>query len=158
MSERGRAGGGASTRVSDRIAAAVDALPIRAGMRVLEIGCGPGAAAREIVRRWPNVFVLGIDRSPTAIRTALDASKHQLEQGRLEFRVSAAEAFVLPPDDEPFDLAFALRVGAFDGRHPELFDRAMACVDAALNAGAPFFIDGGDPLRRIDRHATEDAT
>ncbi|MER8437086.1 class I SAM-dependent methyltransferase [Mesorhizobium sp. M1312] len=32
-------------------------------MRVLEIGCGPGAAAREIARRIGDGHVLAIDRS-----------------------------------------------------------------------------------------------
>lgn len=140
--------------MSARIAAAVDALPVQSGMRVLEIGCGPGAAAREIVRRWPDVYVLGIDRSPAAIRLALDGAAGST--GRLEFRVAAAEDFVLAPDDEPFDLAFALRVGAFDGRHPQLFDRAVARVAAAMRPAAAFYIDGGDPLREIaigDREA-----
>lgn len=62
---------------------------------------------------------------------------------------------MLAPDDEPFDLAFALRVGAFDGRHPELFDRAVARVAAALRPGAAFFVDGGDPLREVELGARE---
>ena len=59
------------TAVSARIRDAVAALPLKAGMRVLEIGCGPGVAAREIVRLWPDVHVLGIDRSASAIRLAV---------------------------------------------------------------------------------------
>jgi SAM-dependent methyltransferase len=138
----------ARSTVSARIEAAIDALPLRPGMRVLEIGCGPGAAAREIVRRLPDVFVLGIDRSPAAIRIALAASG--AAPGRLAFRVAAVEAFALAPDDAPFDLGFALRVGAFDGRHPQLFDRAVARVAAALGPGAAFYVDDGDPLRRVE--------
>jgi hypothetical protein len=71
--------------------------------------------------------------------------------------VASAEDFVRMPDEDPFDLAFALRVGAFDGRHPALRARALARVAAALKPGAPFFIDGGDPLRRIDLAAVGDA-
>ena len=36
--------------LSRRLAAIVDALPLRPGLRVLEIGCGPGAALREVVQ------------------------------------------------------------------------------------------------------------
>lgn len=49
--------------LSPRLAAIVDALPLRRGMRVLEIGCGPGVAAREVARRLEDGHVLGIDRS-----------------------------------------------------------------------------------------------
>jgi hypothetical protein len=67
------------------------------------------------------VFVLGVDRSPVAIERALAGSELERRQGRLAFRVAPAEGFVLSPGDEPFDVAFAVRVGAFDGRHPESF-------------------------------------
>ncbi|MFN6926090.1 MAG: hypothetical protein ACK4P8_10660 [Tabrizicola sp.] len=54
--------------VSDRIARAVAALPLRPGLRVLEIGCGPGVAAREVARIvGPSGFVPDTDRSATAI-------------------------------------------------------------------------------------------
>ena len=53
---------------SARLLAIVDALPLRKGIRVLEIGCGPGAAAREIARRIGRGQVLGIDRSATRLR------------------------------------------------------------------------------------------
>ena len=35
------------TRLSPRLLTILDALPLRAGARVLEIGCGPGALARD---------------------------------------------------------------------------------------------------------------
>lgn len=37
--------------ISPRLAAVVDSLPLRPGMRVLEIGCGPGAAYILLVER-----------------------------------------------------------------------------------------------------------
>jgi ubiquinone/menaquinone biosynthesis C-methylase UbiE len=136
--------------LSPRLAAAVSALPLRPGMRVLEIGCGPGAAAREVARRvGDGGFVLAIDRSAKAVAQADAGSADEIASGRLEFRQAAVEDFELRPDDAPFDLAFALRVGAFDGRHPEIEARALARVAAALRPGAELLIDGGDPLRRI---------
>jgi len=53
-----------SNALSKRLRAVVDALPLQEGMRVLEIGCGPGAAAREVARRIGGGHVHAIDRSP----------------------------------------------------------------------------------------------
>lgn len=133
--------------LSSRLQMIVDALPLQPGMRVLEIGCGPGAATRAVADRVE--FVLGIDRSAKAIRLATEASADEIGAGGLDFRQVAAEDFELPPGEQPFDLAFAVRVGAFDGRHPEAGKQARARLRKALKPGAPFYIDGGDPLRRI---------
>ncbi len=133
--------------VSKRIHEAIDALPLRPGLRVLEIGCGPGVAAREIVRRWPSVYVLGIDRSAKAIQLARAGARIELAQGKLEFRQVAAEAFERAPEEERYDFAFALRVGALDGRHPEAGTLAIPRIHAALKRKGRIFVDGGTPLR-----------
>jgi cyclopropane fatty-acyl-phospholipid synthase-like methyltransferase len=133
--------------LSPRLQMIVDALPLLPGMRVLEIGCGPGAAARAVAGRVE--FVLGIDRSAKAIRLATEASVGEISQGVLDFRQAAAEDFELLEDEKPFDLAFAVRVGAFDGRHPDAGEQARQRLKKALKPGAPFYIDSGDPLLRI---------
>ncbi len=138
-------GSSASSRILD----AIDALPIRPGMRILEIGCGPGAAAREIVRRWPDVHVLGIDRSAKAIQQAMAGSQEAVRKGQLQFRQVAAEAFERQAGEAAYDLAFALRVGALDGRHPEAGAIALPRIAAALSRKGRIFIDGGSPLREI---------
>jgi SAM-dependent methyltransferase len=113
-------------------------------MRVLEIGCGTGAAAREVAARVQAGSVLGIDRSPRAIGQATAIGGPD----RLSFRVVAVEDFELQPDDEPFDLAFAVRVGALDGRHPELERRAMSRLRDALTPDGRLFIDGREVALR----------
>lgn len=133
--------------VSSRILEAIDALPLRPGVRVLEVGCGPGVAAREIIRRFPTAYVLGIDRSASAIRQARAGSRQELAAGRLSFREAAVEAFELEPGEAPFDFAFALRVGALDGRHPALGAKALPKLLACLTRQGKIYIDGGDPLR-----------
>ena len=102
---------------------------------MLEIGCGPGAAAREIARRVDPGRVLGIDRSPTAIAQATAAGRAEVAAGLLEFRCTAAEDLVLAPGEAPYDLALAIRVGALDGRHPEAGRAALPRIAAALKPG-----------------------
>ena len=64
--------------VSPRIADFVNALPLKEGLRILEIGCGPGVAAREVSRNIGSGFVLAIDRSEKAIRLARTGSEQEI--------------------------------------------------------------------------------
>lgn len=133
--------------VSPRIAQYLAALPLRPDMAVLEIGCGPGVAAREIARMLTTGHILAIDRSAKAIGAAKAGSGPELDSGRLEFRQAAVEGFALAPGEARFDLAFAMRVGALDGRHPELEQAALARLKAALKPEGLLFIDNRPPIR-----------
>jgi cyclopropane fatty-acyl-phospholipid synthase-like methyltransferase len=137
-------------KLSQRLRDIVDALPLRPGTRVLEIGCGPGAMAREMANRLGGRgHVLAIDRSATAIAQAEAGSAAEIAAGTLSFRQSPAETFALAKGEEPFDLAVAIRVGALDGRHPDAGILARAAIKAALKPGGKLYIDGGDPLREV---------
>ena len=82
---------GSDYTVSKRLKKIIDALPVKPGMRVLEIGCGPGAAARAIAAQIGSGFVLGIDRSQKAIDQAINGSHSLIEAKRLNFRRAAGE-------------------------------------------------------------------
>ncbi|MEV6491283.1 methyltransferase domain-containing protein [Actinoplanes sp. NPDC051633] len=123
--------------LSARLAAVVDALPLRGDSRVLEIGCGTGAAARAVAARLTTGHILAIDRSAAAVAAA---SAHLPE--RMSVRLAAAEEFVLLDGEAPFDLVFAVRVGALDGRHPAAGRLVTARLAAATTADARLFVDG----------------
>lgn len=139
-----------SADLSPRLAAIVDALPLEPHLRILEIGCGPGAAARAIAQRLDTGHILAIDRSAKAVSQAKSASSEEIAAGRMSVRQAEAESFVLGPGERPFDLVFAIRVGALDGRHPKAGREAMARIRDVLAPGARVFIDGGHPLRELD--------
>ena len=67
----------------------------------------------------------------------------------LSVRAVACEDLVLGPDEAPYDLAFAVRVGALDGRHPAAGELALRRLGAALTPTGRLYIDGGDPLREV---------
>lgn len=139
-----------AVKASSRLIEVADALPLHPGMRVLEIGCGPGVLARLIAERLRgDVFVLGIDRSAAAIAAAAAQIAESAYPTALAFRQSAAEHFTLSDGEAPFDLAVGIRVGALDGRHPEAGRLALPRIRAALVPGGRVFIDGGDPLREL---------
>jgi cyclopropane fatty-acyl-phospholipid synthase-like methyltransferase len=135
--------------LSSRLAAVVNALPLQPHFHVLEIGCGSGAAARAVAGRLLTGRVVAIDRSERAIVQARAAAAEEIASGRMEVRLSAAEDFALEPVDEPFDLVFAIRVGALDGRHPAAGERALGRIAAATRPNARLFVDGGHPLREL---------
>jgi protein-L-isoaspartate O-methyltransferase len=135
--------------ISPRLAAIIEALPLRQGMRVLEIGCGPGVAARAVLHRIGNGHVLAIDRSAKAIAQATAGSVAELASGHLEFRCIAVEDFVLAKGERPYDLAFAVRVGALDGRYPAAGRTALGRLLQALVKDGRLFIDGGNPLKEV---------
>ena len=107
------------TPLSPRLKAIVDAQPLQPNSRILEIGCGPGVAARAVAARLGTGHIMAIDRSVSAIAQARPAAADDIASGRMDVRQVAAEDFVLQPGEEPFDLVFAVRVGALDGRHPK---------------------------------------
>ena len=138
-----------SAGLSSRLSVIVDALPLEPHLRVLEIGCGPGAAARAVAARLVTGHVLAIDRSATAIAQARVAAAQQIASGRMSVRHVAAEDFCLLPGEDPFDLVFAVRVGALDGRHPKTGEQVLQRIAIATRPGARLFIDGGQPLREL---------
>jgi cyclopropane fatty-acyl-phospholipid synthase-like methyltransferase len=138
-----------SRDLSPRLAEIVDALPLTPQARVLEIGCGPGAAARAVAARLTSGHILAIDRSASAIAQAMSSSADEIASGRMSVRHVAAEDFVLKPGEPAFDIVFAVRVGALDGRHPRAGRRALERIAAASTPIGRLFIDGGQPLREI---------
>lgn len=136
-------------KLSKRLNDIILALPLKDGIRVLEIGCGPGAMARDISKLIGNGYLLAIDRSAKAIQQAVKGAQPEIEIGKLSFRQVAVEKFKLEPDEELFDLAIAVRVGALDGRHAELEKQSLLNIANALTKEGRLFIDGGNPLKEI---------
>jgi SAM-dependent methyltransferase len=80
-----------------------EALPIESGMRVLDVGCGPGRHSLELARR--GITVHGIDISQPFVDLAVAAGASGATFERLDARS-------LPFDGE-FDVAISLCQGAF---------------------------------------------
>ncbi len=137
-----------AAKASQRLVEIADALPLTSGMRILEIGCGPGVLARLIAERLSGeCFILGIDRSAKAVDAARASLAAFAFPGAISFRQASVEKFALDEGEDPFDLAVAIRVGALDGRHPEAGEQALKRIAAALAPHGRLFIDGGNPLK-----------
>jgi hypothetical protein len=91
-----------------------------------------------------------IDRSAKGVAQVERLAAMEIAAGRMSVRCVAAEEFELAPGEASYDLAFAIRVGALDGRHPRAGERARRRIRAALVPGGKLLVDGGDPLREIE--------
>lgn len=144
-----------ASSVSPRLRAVVAALPLRPGMRVLEVGGAPGAAARLVAQRvGPGGHVLVFDRSARGVELTRAACADEIVAGAMSVLCTAVEDLELPPgtapfDPAPFDPALVCRVGVLAGRRPRGRDRALARLAEALVPGARLYLDTGDPLDEV---------
>ncbi|MDP8923339.1 MAG: methyltransferase domain-containing protein [Chloroflexota bacterium] len=63
-------------------------LPPTPGIRVADLGCGPGVSAIEIARRRPDARVVGLDRAPRMLAEARRRSRTARPEDRGDVRLS----------------------------------------------------------------------
>ncbi|WP_157252126.1 SAM-dependent methyltransferase [Nonomuraea typhae] len=125
-----------------RLTWAVDVLDVRAGERVLEIGCGRGVAAQLVCER--GGLLTGLDRSATAIRAAEERNAAHVAAGRAVFRLGALEDGLGGPaaavgglGQGGYDKVFAVNVNLFWTRSPA---RELAAIRGALARGGALYV------------------
>jgi SAM-dependent methyltransferase len=100
--------------VPDRVRWAADHLDPAEDACLLEVGCGPGAAAQLLCERLGSGRLLAVDRSATAVRRTASRNAGHVAAGRLT--VVASPVADLGPWAGPpgsFDDAFAVDVNVF---------------------------------------------
>ena len=79
---------------------------IPVGRSVLDVGCGAGAALRELADRCPGAELTGCDISPLAVETATALNEDFVRTGRMRFlRCGVPD---LPFADGAFDSVFSV--------------------------------------------------
>jgi tRNA1(Val) A37 N6-methylase TrmN6 len=113
------------------LAAACDARP---GERVLEAGCGAGAALLAAAVRCPGARFVGVERDEAALALA----RHNIAANQLQDRVDAIDG------DVRASFA-ALRLGPFDRTlaNPPFFDDPSSLRGPAPAKRAAWLADGG---------------
>lgn len=135
-----------SSEVAEAIAAAV---PLRAGMRVLDYGAGTGLVAQALLKRVPGLHVVVADPS-SGMREQLEAkvADGRLPEGTRVWDLNLDTTALIDGDwsDERFDLVFSSNVL----HHVEHLDRVLA--DFAM-----LTVDGGCvAVAEIERPADAD--
>ena len=109
---------------------------------IVDIGCGGGRNARELLSKYPSAKVTAIDYSPLSVEQAAAYNKDAITQGRC--KVQQGDVSHLTLDEETFDLATAFETIYF---WPGL-ERCFAQVAKILKQGGYFLIcnesDGKD--------------
>lgn len=83
----------------------VELLDLKAGMTVVDIGCGTGAALRHASERVTQGWLIGIDPIDRMLEIAREHTRGHCGERRIEFRRGAARS--LPVEDSSADFVFA---------------------------------------------------
>ncbi len=103
------------------------------GTRVIELGCGPGFYSRKLARRFPEIAVLGVDRSESQLRAARQRAAAENVTNCVFERVNA---LALQSADASFDILIASRIFTVLPDH----QRAVAEMFRVLKPGGRCFI------------------
>jgi len=118
-------------------------LPAIAPERAVDLGCGGGRNAGELLKRYPSAHVTGIDYSDLSVEKSKDYNKVMIAEGRCEVMRGDVSDLKLLAD--AFDLATAFETIYF---WPGL-EKCFAQVAKVLKPGSYFMIcnesDGTDP-------------
>ena len=77
------------------------------GEKVIELGCGPGFYSCELAARFPQISVLGVDRSPKQLAYAREK---RTARGLANCRFKSDNVLELSPPDESMDVLIASRL------------------------------------------------
>ena len=97
--------------MSERLRTIVEAMKIRPGDRILEIGCGHGLAATYICEKLKTGRLVAIDRSKKMIDAAIRRNRQYVDSGTAEFH--HADVLNFDPGPIRFDKILAVRVALF---------------------------------------------
>ena len=118
-------------------------LPALAVEQVVDLGCGGGRNAGELLKMFPKAHVTAVDYSELSVEKAKGYNKAMIETGRCKVLQGDVSDLQLPA--ESFDLATAFETVYF---WPGL-EKCFAQVAKVLNPGGYFMIcnesDGTDP-------------
>jgi SAM-dependent methyltransferase len=124
----------------------VDLLGLEPGVRVLEVGYGPGLGIEAALAAAPGVSVVGLDHSSTMKNAAAKRNGAAVRERRLSLRVGDAQ--VPPGDLGRFDAIFSCNVWLFWDDPVDTLTRLAALLEPG----------GQLAVTHLPRHGSADAS
>ncbi len=109
-------------------------LPELSPDRIVDLGCGGGRNAGELLKKYPKAHVTAVDYSPLSVEKAKEYNLKDIAAGRCTVQQGDVSDLQLP--EESFDLATAFETVYF---WPEI-ENCFAQVAKILKPGAVFLI------------------
>ncbi|MBR1553761.1 MAG: class I SAM-dependent methyltransferase [Oscillospiraceae bacterium] len=117
-------------------------LPACQPSRIAELGCGGGRNIAELLKKYPDAHITGIDYSPLSVQKSAEYNHSAIESGRCTVQEGNVQNLLLPEGE--FDLATAFETVYFWGN----LETAFAQVYKILKQDGFFMIvnesDGTD--------------
>lgn len=110
---------------------------LRAGMSLLDVGCGPGTITVDLADRVAPGRVVGLDASAVVLELARTVAAHR---GRSDIEFATGDAYALDADDAAFDVVHA----------HQLLHHLARPVDAIREFGRVAGPEGIVALREVD--------
>jgi ubiquinone/menaquinone biosynthesis C-methylase UbiE len=124
----------------------IERLSLRAGSRLLDVGCGTGTLAILARQKYPHAEVIGIDGDPEIVDLA--GRKAAAVGAKVKFRVALATE--LPFEDRSIDFV----TNTFVMHHLPRADKARCfeeCLRVLRPGGQIHVVDFGPPRSRVGR-------
>ena len=90
--------------------------------KILDIGCGPGNSTEVLRRKYPDAYILGVDKSEEMIKTAKE------KYPNLDFQICDAGA-ELSKLDHDFDIVFSNACIQWVPNHPQLLREMLGLLN-----------------------------
>jgi ubiquinone/menaquinone biosynthesis C-methylase UbiE len=129
---------------------AVEGAAITRGARVLDVACGSGIVTRAAAQRASDTgTVVGVDTSPTMLRSARAAASREAAGSRARF--AAASARALPFPSATFDAVVSSFGLPLSGTHSELEECVRVLKPGGLLSLVHFGPEFIEPLFEVSR-------
>ena len=102
----------------------LDLLEIEPGQHILEIGFGPGFAIEQMLERFPDIHVTGIDHSDLMFRQATQRNRRSIDTGQVELHCLPVES--MDKLEGQYDRIFSSNVAQFWADREQVFQNIRA--------------------------------